>query len=239
MDQRATLMGGSTGQYNLAAVRTRAEELRRSVQEVVEALGGKAHELQWEGVLKKSADLNLRMQALREQLRGLLKQVVVYPRMVDNPGTAHALPIQLASKLTPEMEARDAELVRALEAGPLLSPHPPDSHYELIGNQLDEFNRLVGGLTGPGGPLDPKGTARKDVALSSQIIKATIAAAQAAAAVASLPVLGGAGTRSGAGGKRARSGGGAGAPGEALDPILMSLLTGEGLRPDSSKAQRR
>ncbi len=53
--------------------------------------------------------------ALKQQLRGILKQVVVLPRFVDSAGVAHALPIQLASKVTPEMEARDEEMISALD----------------------------------------------------------------------------------------------------------------------------
>ena len=90
-----------------------------------------------------------------------------------------ALPIQLASKLTPEMEARGAELVARIEAedkaalsaaaaaaggaggedniyftaaGAAMAA----SRYERIGGHLDDFNRFVQNLTAGGGVLDPK-----------------------------------------------------------------------------------
>jgi hypothetical protein len=40
---------------------------------------------------------------------------VVHPKLVDRPDVAAALPIQLASMITPDMEAREAALVAEAE----------------------------------------------------------------------------------------------------------------------------
>lgn len=67
-----------------------------------------------------------------------------------------ALPIQLASKLTPEMEARDAELAAGVETPAAAAAGPATAasvRFSEISAQLDDFNRFVSGITGSGGLL--------------------------------------------------------------------------------------
>ena len=83
-----------------------------------------------------------------------------------------ALPIQLASKLTPEIEAVDAAVIRRIEAECGLSALPPPNlqtaevtavrakRYEQLyidtSHNVDDFNHFVSTLTSGGGILDPK-----------------------------------------------------------------------------------
>ncbi|KAG1665998.1 hypothetical protein FOA52_010096 [Chlamydomonas sp. UWO 241] len=280
---RALLMGYGSSQLNMAAVRARAEELKRSVQDVVDALAAGAT-LHWEDFLKKFTIVNQQIASLRETLRGVLKQaqyivgvhatrvavllsaipfqctpprpvpkseVVVHPKLVDRPDVAAALPIQLASMITPDMEAREAALVAEAEeaaasvagggdgAGAAAGSSNPAAaaalraqRYEQVSSQLDAFNRFLSTLCAHGGPLHAQAPPRKEIERGSR-------ANQALAAEGSAALLAG-GALSPAGGdggghapKRARVGsqGGDGAgSSKALDPGLAALLFGEGLR---------
>ncbi|KAF5825808.1 hypothetical protein DUNSADRAFT_6837 [Dunaliella salina] len=93
-------------------VRARAAELRGSLLEVVTTLTDAPHLLQWDNVLKKFSTINLQLMSVREQLRAILRQVVVHPKMVTDPNLAQALPLQLASSELPEMQAADAKDLR-------------------------------------------------------------------------------------------------------------------------------
>ncbi|GAX79306.1 hypothetical protein CEUSTIGMA_g6747.t1 [Chlamydomonas eustigma] len=257
------LMGPGSNQLNLKAVRDHAVALRRSVDEAVQSLAldnptlsqGPLH---WESCLKKYSVINQQVMGLRDQMRGILKQVVVMPRFVDNPGVAHALPIQLASKLTPEMDAKDASTKAFVSSGPL-GKGDVGTQYEQVSSQLDDYNRFVSSLTSSGGVLDIKGSLRSDIELGSRRIQSLIteakeihaaaalryhpggAAASAASASASIRgTAAGSAARHWELAKRARidPAGSAGAqtvPGtKPLEPELVMLLTGDGLRAQQS-----
>uniref|UniRef100_A0A7S0RF24 Mediator of RNA polymerase II transcription subunit 8 n=1 Tax=Chlamydomonas leiostraca TaxID=1034604 RepID=A0A7S0RF24_9CHLO len=235
VDARAQgIMGAGSGQFNLAAARARAQELRASITEVINALITNAHELNWEAVLKKFTTINIQIMALREQLRGVLRTVVVHPRLVDDPRFAQALPIQLASAVLPEMEAGDSALV-AREAGHLDARGvPPSSRYEVADSAIEDFNRLVSDLTGPGGMLwgetsnKAQGTgARQDMAARSKVIAKSIAAArQAQQHVALLRAGSGPGAAAAAGAPAAKRARGNESSQGGQDPALVVLLSG-------------
>jgi len=261
------LMGSGSNQLNLKAVRDHAVALRRSVDEAVQALAldNPAHNqgpLHWESCLKKYSVINQQVMGLRDQIRGILKQVVVMPRFVDSPSVAHALPIQLASKLTPEMDAKDAGTIASVSAGPL-GRGDVGTQYEQVSSQLDDFNRFVSSLTAAGGVLDAKGALRTEIELGSRRIQALITEAkevQGAAALRYHPggvgvsaasavstIIGGIAAGSAARhwelAKRARidTVGAASVAAsqsevhgpKALEPELLLLLTGDGLKAPS------
>lgn len=81
--------------------------------------------------LERYGVLNVQWQQLEEELRPLLKHYVAHPISV-NQSNAHVLPILLASKALPEMEARDAELLEGLHAATGTSGLPPEQQLALI-----------------------------------------------------------------------------------------------------------
>ncbi|GAB4823927.1 hypothetical protein N2152v2_010973 [Parachlorella kessleri] len=162
---RDQLMGHGKGQMNLAALRSRAEEVKRSIDRMIQALQFAADRLQWSDALEQFSVLNVQHQYLVDQLRPLLKHWVVHPRSV-NQSNAALLPIMLATKLLPEMEEEEAALLEGQRhqlgdmdiAGQLLA----------VGEQTELFNRALDALTQhtpqSQGLLDPKGPRRKELA---------------------------------------------------------------------------
>lgn len=81
--------------------------------------------------LERYGVLNVQWQQLEEELRPLLKHYVAHPISV-NQSNAHILPILLASKALPEMEARDMELLDELYAAMGTSGLPPEQQLALV-----------------------------------------------------------------------------------------------------------
>lgn len=100
--------------------------------------------------LDKFAVLNIQVQHLSAQLRPLLQHYSAYPRSV-NQTNAPILPIMLATKLLPEQEAEQEELLASGDA--------PEGVKDCA-RAVAELAALVAALTQNGGPLDPKGPLR-------------------------------------------------------------------------------
>lgn len=66
--------------------------------------------------------------SLREQIRPLLKQVMVHPKFVDDAQLAQVLPIQLATRITPEMEAGEAAALKDVE-GDMVAQGVEQGHF--------------------------------------------------------------------------------------------------------------
>ena len=65
----------------------RAEELRRSIQECLDALSSGAAPITHQDVLKKYTVINEQLAMLRDQVqKGVYKHLVIHPVMVDGPG---------------------------------------------------------------------------------------------------------------------------------------------------------
>ncbi|KAL6748967.1 hypothetical protein V8C86DRAFT_1083930 [Haematococcus lacustris] len=149
----AVLLGAAAGQGNLASIRARAQDLRNNLAEIHQGLSHTAHLLQWEAVLEKYASLNMQAMALRDQLRGVLRQVVVHPKMVDSPDVAMVLPIQLASRITPEQEVQEAEILAAAAARMAAAGVPAENRYEVADARIEDFNNAIAQLSQPEGLL--------------------------------------------------------------------------------------
>ncbi|KFM22908.1 hypothetical protein F751_6417 [Auxenochlorella protothecoides] len=186
---KSVLMGSGKGEMNLAAVRSRAEELRRSIDQLMHALSVAASRVQWSDALERYGVLNVQWQQLEEELRPLLKHYVAHPISV-NQSNAHVLPILLASKALPEMEARDAELLEGLHAATGTSGLPPEQQLALIMEHSEALCRAIDGVTAAGGPLDPRGPVRSAWQRRAQATRA--ASGTAASAPSQNPASGGA-----------------------------------------------
>ncbi|KAG2485142.1 hypothetical protein HYH03_016128 [Edaphochlamys debaryana] len=250
-DPRLALMGGAPTQGNLRAVRQRAQDVQKSIDEVIFGLRFNAGMLKWDDIIRKYSVINTQLAGLREALRpGTLDGYALLPRLVPDPGFAEAVAVQLASALTPEGEAAAAEAAVAVDVALGLGPEMASMRrFEILNSAVEAHNGLISALTGPGGPgggegpLGPQGALRKR---QRELSEATTAALQgrartqaAAAAALAAAATGPPANASGGGRQQAahtgaagrRQGGAAAAPAaaaaaEAMDPALVFLLTG-------------
>lgn len=201
----AVLLGAAAGQGNLASIRARAQDLRNNLAEIHQGLSHTAHLLQWEAVLEKYASLNMQAMALRDQLRGVLRQVVVHPKMVDSPDVAMVLPIQLASRITPEQEVKEAGILAAAAARMAAAGVPAENRYEVADARIEDFNNAIAQLSQPEGLLGARGTGRiamreqsREIALALERMRAVEAATVAASEAGAQQSTGAAGALAGA-----------------------------------------
>ncbi|EFJ40042.1 hypothetical protein VOLCADRAFT_100233 [Volvox carteri f. nagariensis] len=210
-DPRLALMGGAPTQGNLRAVRARAQDLQKSIDEVIYGLRFNAGVLKWDDIIRKYSVINTQLAGLREAMRpGTLDGFALLPRQVPDPGFAEAVTVQLASALTPEGEVAAAEAAAAVEAALGLGPEMASmQRFEILNSAIEAHNGLIAALTGPSGaaaaaggpgggtdgPLSPLGPLRKRQRELSDItgavlqgkVRAAAAAATALAAARSGP----------------------------------------------------
>ncbi|EIE22894.1 hypothetical protein COCSUDRAFT_53690 [Coccomyxa subellipsoidea C-169] len=161
------LAGSGSGQMNLGAVRARAEELKRSLEQVSTALELYADRVQWTETLDKFGVINMQLHRLSEELRPLLKFYAVHPKAV-NAANARTLPIMLATKALPEMETEERELLRRQSQA--AAGTPLGAQYEKLGHDIEQLNSIVDYICQhnasrlDSGTLDPKGPRRKALA---------------------------------------------------------------------------
>ncbi|KAL4448050.1 hypothetical protein ABPG75_005269 [Micractinium tetrahymenae] len=221
---RELLLGHGPGQLHLSAVRARAEELKRSLEAIIQQLQFAADRLQWSDTLDRFTVINVQYQHLQDALRPLLRQFAAYPRSV-NQSNAPILPIMLATKLLPEMEAEERALLSALAAEQQQVPAGGGSggadvpqlslaeQFAWIQDQERELNHLIDALVREEeGLLGAKGARRRE-----------LAAAVAKAAAAPPPAAPGRPAAAPAGAR----------PGQqqqpAPDPLLAAVAFGAGL----------
>ncbi|GLC44944.1 hypothetical protein PLESTB_000666700 [Pleodorina starrii] len=176
VDPRPQLMGGAPTQGNLRAVRSRAQDLQKSIDEVIFGLRFNAGALKWDDIIRKYSVINTQLAGLREALRpGTLDGFALLPRLVPDPGFAEAVMVQLASALTPEGEAAATEAATAVDAALGLGPEMSSmQRFEALSTAIEAHNSLLTSLTGsaaapPGpagggaveGPLNPQGPLRR------------------------------------------------------------------------------
>ncbi|CAL8464768.1 g4303 [Coccomyxa elongata] len=161
------LTGSGAGQMNLGAVRARAEDLKQSLEQVSVALELYADRVQWAETLDKFGVINMQIHRLSEELRPLLKFYAVQPKAV-NAANARTLPIMLATKALPEMEAEERELLRRQASA--AQGTPLGAQYEKLGHDIEHLNSLGDFLCQHStsrpdtGMLDPRGPRRKAMA---------------------------------------------------------------------------
>ncbi|KAK9841308.1 hypothetical protein WJX74_003594 [Apatococcus lobatus] len=97
-------LGSEQGNLNLKAVRARAEDLKRSLGQVAFALQHRPQDIKWDDLLERYSLISTQHRLLQEQLRPSLKSFLVHPKSV-NQSNAPMLPIMMATKALPEMEA--------------------------------------------------------------------------------------------------------------------------------------
>ena len=239
------LLGPKSGQLNLHAVKLRAEEIRRTLDNLLQILRFAPATLQLyvitfsiasslcfvpftpphphphprSDALDKFAVINIQLQHLSTQLRPLLRHYAVHPRSV-NQTNAPILPIMLATKLLPEQEAEEEELM--LMHGTTIQGDAGESSQldaAALARQAAELAALVSSLTTNGGPLDPKGPAR--TRLTNAVKEEMSASAVAATATGGVTIK----TET-----RGRGAvGGTGAGGSDIDPLLAAACFGRGL----------
>lgn len=221
VDYRQLLLHNDQNSLNLGTVRERVVQLKDSLDGVIRGLSTSAQVVHWEHVLEKFAVINVQYQNLLESLRGTLKTYCVYPKAVASAQVANILPIMLATKLLPEMEAADSSSVRGVEASLSASGVSQEGWFMALDNQKEVFNALIDHLTitNPSvtgsGVLDPKGSARQELAKLSRAVQAAAAPVKpGAVTTAAKPV-------SNQNVKRKR---------EPEDVLYAMVLNGEGLR---------
>ncbi|KDD73284.1 hypothetical protein H632_c2344p0 [Helicosporidium sp. ATCC 50920] len=150
----AQLMGAEKSQMNLAKLRSRALDLRRHVEEMLFVLHSSADRMTWTWALDKFAVFNTVWQQTLDELRPLLRHYAVRPLAV-NQSTAALVPIQMATKPLPGMEAEEAKSLQAMGD---LEPAEVEKHVRALNSTLDSI--MV--YRGPGtGALDPKAPSRR------------------------------------------------------------------------------
>ncbi|CAL5229168.1 g12443 [Coccomyxa viridis] len=154
------ILGGGSAQLNLAAVKARAEELKRSLDQIAFALEHYAHRVQWRDALDKFGVVNVQMHRLSQELRPLLHYYAVHPKAV-NAANAPILPIMLSTMALPEMEAEEKGLLSQTDAS-MAAMSDQELHASLTARE-EQLNSLVDHLTvqqagdPSSGMLDPKG----------------------------------------------------------------------------------
>ncbi|KAF8061891.1 hypothetical protein HT031_004151 [Scenedesmus sp. PABB004] len=152
----------------------------------------------WTAFLDKLAVINMTHMQIMAEVRPLLRQYIIYPKFVDNPGIENSIPELLASRLLPEQVEQEAAWRAAMPGGLAQLAAQPNVALEYAEGQVVELQDLVGWLTSlhhvlksqdlanptprdlPAGVLDPKGKLRRDVdAMSREITLAATAAAAA------------------------------------------------------------
>lgn len=157
------MMGSDRNSLNLGAVRGRAEDLRKTLDQIVHALQYNAQHIHWHDALDKFAVVNVQYQNLVEQLRPMLKLWAVHPKSVNQQNAA-ILPIMLATKSLPEMDADAAQMLQHAADAQLAG------NLELLTSVEDAHNALVRHLTQLGEPgsdqglLDAKSPIRLELA---------------------------------------------------------------------------
>lgn len=116
---------------NPLQVRSRAEELRRSMDQLGVALSLAADRVAWADALERFGVLCVQWAQLEPEVRPLLKHYVAHPVSV-NQSNAAALPILLASRGLPDAEAADAALLEDLHARAATAHLPVDQQLSKI-----------------------------------------------------------------------------------------------------------
>lgn len=175
-------------------MRARAQDLQKSIDEVIYGLRFNAGMLKWDDIIRKYSVINTQVRppwpglpptpphldarahcipflisitvcrildflcttsfilnifsqlaGLREALRpGTLDGFALLPRLVPDPGFAEAVTVQLASALTPEGEAAEAEAAAAVDAA--LGLGPDMQSMQRFDVRLQELEGLGSGL---------------------------------------------------------------------------------------------
>eukprot|EP00198_Chlamydomonas_reinhardtii_P002878 XP_001692214.1 predicted protein [Chlamydomonas reinhardtii] len=168
-------------------VRKRAEDLQKTIDQVIYALRFNSGLLKWDDIINKYSVINKQLASLREALRpGTLDGYALLPRLVPDPGFAEAVTVQLSSALTPEGEAAAVEAAAAVDAALGLGPPgemPSMRRFEILNSAVEAHNGLIAALTGTAGagsegPLFEQGPLRKR---QREVSDATLAVLQAKA----------------------------------------------------------
>ncbi|KAH7617468.1 hypothetical protein NADE_007246 [Nannochloris sp. 'desiccata'] len=219
-DQINLLMGAKSGGMNLLAVKSRADEIRKTLDNLLQTLKFAPASLQWSDhlpqflikillststnlpvllippifrsdAMDKFAVLNIQLQNLSSQVRPLLQHYTVHPRSV-NQTNAPILPIMLATKLLPEQEAEHIALLAdsTINSSSPAAAATMEKEMAAVAKGTAELAALVDSLTQNGGPLDAKGSARIKITASVRAIDESTKKNSAAAVVEAKRQLG-------------------------------------------------
>lgn len=173
-------------QLNLRPIHARAQELAGTLNSIIVALIDPERQqgIQWQETMDLFGLVNLQLHQLMQQLSLQLKYNTVFPKAV-NETNAPQLPVLLATKLLPEMEAQHLHLQarHAADAG----------HLNLIDQiartdmQASHLNSVIALVTqhaqhdSNSGILDPKGPYRQAAVSKLKALLAAKPVLQAAA----------------------------------------------------------
>lgn len=136
--------------YGAAAlqVRSRAEEIRKSLDDVITTLATRAHVVQWSHVLDKFSVINTQFGALLAALRPMLASYVVHVAGVDSPEALRDLPVLTASSAIPEMAAQaESILAQAVEAAAGAPPNDAAAlEVRLLAALVADFQQVIAAL---------------------------------------------------------------------------------------------
>ncbi|KAK3286552.1 hypothetical protein CYMTET_5900 [Cymbomonas tetramitiformis] len=125
---------------NLTAVKTRAEGLRKGLQRVMAEIEfTNPREITWESMVAHFAVLSTQIDSLTKELRPLLKNYVAHPVDVSAQ-IAQDIPILLSTKLLPEMEKEETELLKQYRKSVI--GQPIGDQYFAIQTKIDQYNQL-------------------------------------------------------------------------------------------------
>ena len=160
-------------------VRARAQELRRTLDDLARALAFSPATLSWPAVVEKCAVAGAAAGGVGACVRPLAAAYVAHPTAVSGANAA-LLPVMLSSRRLPEMEAAAARVAAAAVAA--VAPGAagrPGELYAALGTATDALNAVVDYLTVAGGvgdgeggdapgkgALDPRGARRRALAAS-------------------------------------------------------------------------
>mmetsp|Transcript_9757 Transcript_9757/g.35751 ORF Transcript_9757/g.35751 Transcript_9757/m.35751 type:complete len:236 (+) Transcript_9757:147-854(+) len=137
---------------NLAAVRSRIDELKSSIERllsIVHELSRGGQQTPWGEVVAQFTVLNSQISFLvgdvstryeNDDMMDTLKYFAAHPNAVDGPETARALPILLSTKLEVEMEQVQARILEEYEQG--VTGKNESQKYLLAQKSIDEFNEM-------------------------------------------------------------------------------------------------
>mmetsp|Transcript_16928 Transcript_16928/g.30229 ORF Transcript_16928/g.30229 Transcript_16928/m.30229 type:complete len:249 (-) Transcript_16928:594-1340(-) len=129
---------------NLFLLRSKACELRNSLNNIIQTLHVCPDRIAWGTALEQFGALNIQYYHLLDQLRPMLKHWVVHPKVVD-ASNHEILPLMMSTRVLPDMEKEESELLNNHEAAHRNTP--AKNQYVSLLAEIEEFNSLIDNLT--------------------------------------------------------------------------------------------
>mmetsp|Transcript_22244 Transcript_22244/g.61722 ORF Transcript_22244/g.61722 Transcript_22244/m.61722 type:complete len:246 (-) Transcript_22244:361-1098(-) len=171
------LMSASRECMNLSLLRTKAEDLRQSLEQIIQALQFAPNSVEWGATIDQFNLLSVQYYNLIGQLRPTLKHYVVHPKVV-NEQNHEVLPLMMSTRVLPEMEKEEAVLMKNHHARH--GNTSAEIQYITLQGEIEAFNSLIDHLTIPKQSVRDSGLLDSKSALCAEIL-APLAKSSAAA----------------------------------------------------------